>query len=236
MQTATGKITAIQFEMGGERAARIDCPAGLIPAPGAYLHAHNPAESDPALGGLLFPVGLDSAPGFTAAPIPLGWRPGAPLTLRGPLGHGFNLPASARRIALIALGNTATRLLPLVSPALASGADLALFAPASLLTDWQAARLPTALELYPLEALPEALAWADFLAFDLPLDRLPNLRALLGFSPHQFLSCPAQALISLPMPCAGIGECGACAVPLQRGGTRLACQDGPVFDLKTLEW
>jgi hypothetical protein len=236
MQTATAKIIAIQIETGGERSARIDCPPGLVPAPGAYLQARNPAESDSALAGALFPVGLDSVPVFTAAPIPPGWRPGAALHLRGPLGHGFNLPTAARRIALIALGETAARLLPLVPPALAVGADLALFTPASLLPDWQAARLPTALELYPLAALPEALAWADFLALDLPLGELPNLRAQLGFSPHQFLPCPAQALITLPMPCAGVGECGACAISLRRGGTRLACHDGPVFDLKMLEW
>jgi hypothetical protein len=37
------------------------------------------------------------------------------------------------------------------------------------------------------------------------------------------------------MPCAGIAECGACAVPGGGwGGWKLACQHGPVFDLNWL--
>ena len=40
-----------------------------------------------------------------------------------------------------------------------------------------------------------------------------------------------QALVTLPMPCGGLGECGACAVPIRRGW-KLACQDGPVLDVR----
>jgi NAD(P)H-flavin reductase len=32
-----------------------------------------------------------------------------------------------------------------------------------------------------------------------------------------------------------MAECGACAVP-SRHGYKLACSDGPVFPLHTLEW
>jgi NAD(P)H-flavin reductase len=42
-------------------------------------------------------------------------------------------------------------------------------------------------------------------------------------------------LILAPMPCAGLAECGACAVPA-RSGWKLACLDGPVFDLRALDW
>ena len=42
----------------------------------------------------------------------------------------------------------------------------------------------------------------------------------------------AQALVTPPMAC-GVGACQGCAVEMRRG-IRLACTDGPVFDL--LEW
>jgi len=38
----------------------------------------------------------------------------------------------------------------------------------------------------------------------------------------------------VPMPCGGLGDCGLCAVDLKRGW-KLACKDGPVFDLNELE-
>ena len=35
------------------------------------------------------------------------------------------------------------------------------------------------------------------------------------------------------MPCGGAAECGICAVPFGRGW-KLACKDGPVFELNPL--
>ena len=43
----------------------------------------------------------------------------------------------------------------------------------------------------------------------------------------------AQALVVPPMPC-GVGACQGCAVRVA-GGIKLACTDGPVFDLLELE-
>ena len=90
---------------------------------------------------------------------------------------------------------------------------------------------PAELEIFPLEALPEALAWADFLALDVPLGRLADLPRVLGTAGR--LSCAAQALVDAPFPCGGIADCGVCAVRTRRGW-RLACKDGPVFDLAEL--
>ena len=105
----------------------------------------------------------------------------------------------------------------------------------TLYTDAHLSALPSTLEIYPLSSLREALTWPDLLALDLPLERLPALRDLLGLQPGDLLPCPAQALIWTPMPCAGLAECGACAVPSRRG-YKLACEDGPVFPLNHLEW
>jgi len=236
MQIDTGKISLIQMEPNGERAAQLECSSKLIPLPGQYLQAHNPDEPDAALGWSLFSVGVPTKIGgsensrqVNLAPIPKSWHPGSTLELRGPLGHGFDLPAISR-LVLIALGESASRLLPLVRSALDNYADIVIFSAAPLPT------LPLAIEIQPLKALPEAISWADFLALDLPAEKLPTLRKTFGLDYHDYLPCPAQALITIPMPCAGIGECGACAVPQRRKGFALACEDGPVFNLNQLEW
>ena len=222
------RVTEIQLDVAG-LAAWIECPPAAIPRPGQYVLAHNPEDWSAFLATPLFPAAL-SVGGFLAAPpAPRLWTPGTGLTLRGPLGRGFTLPVSCRRIGLVALGDTASRLAPLIPIALGQEAALALFSDAPL-----PAWLPSAVEAYPLSALPELLAWADFIAIDLPLAALPDLRPRLGLGSsaehHPALHCPAQALVLAPMPCGGLGECGVCAVPAHRGW-KLACLDGPVFNL-----
>jgi hypothetical protein len=87
-------------------------------------------------------------------------------------------------------------------------------------------------EVGPLSGLAEALAWADFLALDIPLVKLPDLGQILGVNLRQ-PPCPAQALVAVDMPCGGAAECGACGVKVS-GKWKLACKDGPVFDLGKL--
>jgi dihydroorotate dehydrogenase electron transfer subunit len=149
--------------------------------------------------------------------------------MRGPLGRGFELPASTHRLVLAALGDSVARLLPLAAQAAQNGCAIALFADAPLPS------LPASYEAYPSSDLPESLVWADLLAIDLPLQHMVGLRKILGIATGALLPCPAQVLIHVPMPCAGLAECGACAVRTRRG-YQLACKDGPVFDLKHLEW
>jgi hypothetical protein len=88
-------------------------------------------------------------------------------------------------------------------------------------------------EAYPASALPELYAWADYLALDLPLHALPDVRQRLGLEAHARPAIPAQALVQAPMPCAGVGACGVCAVPVKREW-KLACKDGPVFSMEEL--
>jgi dihydroorotate dehydrogenase electron transfer subunit len=208
-----------------------------LPRPGQYIQAHNPNDPDAVLGTSLFPIGLptsiDGSSNFESVslgPIPYTWNPGTTLELRGPLGHGFVLPPAVNSLGLIALGDMVGRLLPLVPEALSQNTDVAIFSDAPL------PPLPPVIEIRSLNAIPEAAAWADYLALDLSLDDLPNLRNTFELQPYEFLSCPAQALISTPMPCAGIGDCGICSVPKHRKSFLLACKDGPVFNLNQLNW
>jgi hypothetical protein len=237
MQINTGKISLIQIDPDGNRAAQIDCDPKLIPRPGGYLLAHNPNEPEAVLGYSLFPVGLPGSIESTSkitpvslGPIPRTWHPGTTLELRGPLGHPFRLPQGIRNLVMIALGDTVGRLLPLISLALENNVDIVIS------SDLPLPQLPPIIEIHSLSAIPEAIAWADFLAIDLSLKNLSILRQTLQLGPHDYLPCPAQILISTPMPCAGIGECGVCALPKQKKGYALVCKNGPVFNLNQLQW
>ncbi|MEN6409794.1 MAG: hypothetical protein ABFD44_08800 [Anaerolineaceae bacterium] len=228
MQTGEGILTQIRLE-GGASAGRILCPRGMIPRAGQYLLASLPGDLLTPFPVPLFPAGDVDEDGWLAAPpLPGHWQPGERLLLRGPLGSGFNLPSTARRVALAALGPSPARLLPLADQALKQGAAVALY------TDAVPTGLSPALEVSPLSALPEVLDWADAFAVDLPLERLQTLRSVLKMTDGGLPGITAQALLSVPMPCGGAGECGACAVHT-RTGYALACKDGPVFDLNRLE-
>ena len=224
-----GRLTELRLVEPGERAlAWITCPPHAIPAPGRYLLAWAPRDREAPLAKPLFAAQVASDGFLAAPPLPNHWTPGEKLLLRGPLGRGFELPNPLRRLALAALGESAKRLMPLVSLALGQQAAVALYCDAPTI------ELPLAVEVNPLVALPEALTWADFLALDLPLVRLPELRALLGLgdsSPTPGIQ--AQALVAAPMPCGGVAECGACALPWGKSW-KLACKDGPVLDLSQL--
>ncbi|NOY99226.1 MAG: hypothetical protein GXP40_08505 [Chloroflexi bacterium] len=226
MFESVGELLEI-FLDGDKTAGRILCQPRLIPAPGQYLLADSVFGSDSPLPVPVFPTD-STADGFITAPaLPADWSPGTRLRLRGPLGRGFSLPRTARRIVLAALGETPARVLALLPPALRQDASLA------LLCDTPPPELPAEIEIRPLSALPEARIWADYLALDLPRAALPALRARLGLAPEAPAPANVQALVTTPVPCGGLGECGVCALKTKRGW-KLACKDGPVFDLRDL--
>ena len=229
MATYPGRVSEVRSGSGGALEAFVACPPGAVPPPGRYLSAYAPADSDAPLAAPLFPLQLTPGGFWTAPPFPATWMPGTALILRGPLGTGFDLPVSVTRLALAGLGDSPARLLPLARAALERDCAVTLY------TDAPLSALPSTLEIYPLSSLREALTWPDLLALDLPLERLPLLRTVLGLLPGDPLPCSIQVLIWTPMPCAGLAECGACAVSSRRG-YKLTCVDGPVFPLHVLEW
>lgn len=246
MRIYEGRVVELVWRGEPGVGAWIECPAAAIPAPGRYLMAWAPplagnapeagAASSDLLATPLFASAMSpepalegAPPGFLAAPsLPHAWQPGTALQLRGPSGGGFSPPGNLRRLAAAALGESAERLLALLYPALRREIAAALF------SDAPPPDLPSALEVRPLSELSDALVWADFLALDLPLEALPRLRKSLNLQPgNNSLPCPAQALITTAMPCGGLADCGACAVETRRGW-RLACKDGPVFEVSDL--
>src|SRR5574341_1590011 len=97
---ASGTIVELLL-MDGLPAARIQCRAGLIPAPGQYLLAHADGSKAP-LATVIFAAETREDEIICAPSAPSAWGPGTRLHMRGPLGHGFALPDTARRVALIA--------------------------------------------------------------------------------------------------------------------------------------
>jgi len=222
MHAGKGHIDEITSH--GRHAARVACAPGVIPAPGQYVLTRCQSDVEDALAFPVFSAG--SCPGgfYAAPPLPVDWRPGTQIDIRGPLGKGFQLPLRARFVALAVFNQHPARLLALAEQALAQNAGVV------VLMESIPDGLPAAIEVAPLAALRETLGWADYAAFDLPR---PALAGVLYEVREAAYSGDGQALVETALPCGGMGECGVCAVQLRKGH-RLACKDGPVFDLKTL--
>jgi hypothetical protein len=229
MGHTTGRVSEIRLGSGRNVEAYIVCPESVIPTAGQYLLASDQDDPDVVLSTPLFAVEKSNQGFWAVTQFPNSWAPGTILNLIGPLGHGFDLPRNIQRLGLVALGETVSRLMPLVHLTTQNHGSMTLF------TDLSLPRLPVALEVSPLASLKDSLDWSDFLVLDVPLERLPDIRATLGLSDRDVLPCPAQVLLTTPMPCAGMAECGACAIPGWRGW-KLACEDGPVLDLSFIRW
>ncbi len=221
MKISKGKLKEIFLD----GSARIECPPELIPAPGQYLLAHAPASDSPIADSVFF---SRSAPnGFIAAPVSASWIPGTSLNLRGPLGHGFTIPTSARKIALIAFDDSPARLHGLIPLALKQNAEIV------LLCDSTVNDVPEVVEVQPMQAMQEILHWADYAAMDVARENLNQLREKLGEQNQAKVRWEAQVLIRTQMPCGALAECGVCAVMIHHQW-KMACKDGPVFDWKEL--
>lgn len=214
--------------MGEGVAGVFNLPNNSLPDPGQYLPAQRLVDEAEVLTQPLFRV-LGTAEPQTLGPLPSHWAPGDRIACLSPQGRGFELPPTARRVSLLSLDGDPIRILPLVQPALAQGAAVALFfqeRPHPAILD----AVPASVEINPLSGLQENLSWPDFLAAEVDHGNLKSLPSLLGEETPGF---EGQILVKTPMPCRGLGACGVCAVKTQRGW-RQACTDGPVFPLKEL--
>lgn len=225
MHTGYGQIVELLLE-NELRHVRISCPADMVPSPGQYMLAGSASSSDP------LPVSLystESTPQsfITCEQIPDTWTPGTEIILRGPLGHGFTLSPTARKVALVPFDASASRLQSLIPPALRQGAGVV------FVSDSGGESLHDDVEVQPISALDEVLAWADYVAFDVLRQNLHEFREKLGKKNRVSVKSEAQVLVYAPVPCGGVADCGVCAVNL-RSGWKMACKDGPVFDLREI--
>ena len=224
MHTNTATVAEIRSDYRGNSVARLVSSSILTPAPGQYLLA---LDDDCLLPHPLYFASSCQQGFLTAPPIPPAWMPGTILSLRGPLGKGFNLPTTTQKLMLVALGSTVSRILSVGISALQRDIAVTLYADPPL------PPLPSSIEAYPLSLISESLHWADFLIMDIPIESFPYWRQYFGLASDEPLSFPGQALIVSAMPCGGLAECGVCAIPYRRSW-KLCCKDGPVFNLEDL--
>jgi NAD(P)H-flavin reductase len=163
--------------------------------------------------------------GFLVSQAPSFWAPGMRINLRGPLGRGFAVPMSARRVALIANpGLSARKLFPLIDIALRQDASITLVA--DLVPD----ELSSQVEVQPNSRWLDVLAWADYSALYVERASLPGVMETLGPRIQNIVHGDAQILIDAPVVCGGVADCGVCAIRVD-SDWKMVCKDGPVFNL-----
>ena len=170
--------------------------------------------------------------------------PGDAVRVVGPLGRGFEPRARVQRMLLVGGGIGCAPLIWLADELIDQGREVTLLLGGRTEAQiFPASQLPTAVELVaatedgsmgtkglvtkPFEQL---LPWCDQVFACGPN---PMFEALHGIARQSGLRKPIQALFEEPMAC-GMGICYSCAVFPRRGGVRLVCTDGPMFDLRDL--
>ncbi len=214
--------------IGGEMAGILEMPESSCPEPGQYLPCQR-IEAKVSVPVNLFRV-YTQQEGICFGPIPADWQPGDDIAIGPVKGKGFSLPKSARRIGLLAMGVSPSRILSLVHKGLEQHSAITLF------TDYENSgsyyrQIPSDVEISPMASLGQDLDWPDFLAVDTEHDKVGDLYDLLRYThPKTALPFDGEILLRVEMPCHGLGSCGVCAVETSRGW-RMACVDGPVFPL-----
>jgi len=166
-------------------------------------------------------------------------RIGESRAVLGPIGRGFRIEDAGRNILLVASGASVYRpdigpLLALLERVMIERRSVTLaYAATSSDAAYPIAELPPAIEVIRtlradadlIDRLPDAIVWADQVFACGPIDFAARLaeriEAIRVRVPRGF----AQILHPVDLPC-GAGACGLC-----RNGSRLACSDGPVFEL-----
>ena len=165
--------------------------------------------------------------------------PGDRVDLIGPLGRGFVVAPTSRRLLLVGGGLGVAPLVMLADQAVARGLSVTLVMGGRTADDiFPGHLLPVEVEYlvttedgslghrgFVTEVLAEPLDWADEVFACGPLGMLAALQRL----PRRSNAAPIQASLEEHMGCA-MGVCYGCVVETRRGRRRV-CADGPVFDL-----
>lgn len=221
MKISTILIHEIAATLNG-RAVRISSRLPRSPIPGEYFLAFAPGSSQ-VLPAVLSPYEINSDTLTLCGSFPGEWQPGTSINIQGPLGNGFHLPTGAGKIALLATDATLSdRLYALLLHSLSRGIAVAWVA------DTLPEQFPPQVELLESSDLIDAVNWSDYTA---AVTSLVGLGALLHtFDRHTELKKKVDVIIDTPMVC-GNALCGVCAVETKKGW-KLACKDGPVFNLE----
>jgi len=169
-------------------------------------------------------------------------QPGDELDVLGPLGRGYSVAPTSRRLLLVAGGVGVAPLVMLADEAVAKGLTVTLaMGAATAAAVYPSRLLPPEVECLVAtedgslgreglvtDLLAEPLAWADQVFACGPRGMIAALRRL----PRRPGAAPIQVSLEERMGC-GVGVCFGCVVETRQGLERV-CQDGPVFTLDEL--
>jgi dihydroorotate dehydrogenase electron transfer subunit len=240
-------------------------PETPLPAltPGQFLLARCADPFIAYLRRALFPIVVTTEAGSTGwqfllpaadlADPGLAWlvsrKIGESVDLLGPLGRGFPPPQPARSILLIGHGAKIGPLLGVLQQAVEAGLNIVLALEAARAADlYPVQTLPPTVELRIatldgslghrgsiLDHLGDLALWADRLYACGPLDFYRHLAHHLQEKRMMLTQGFAHALwLGAPINVCGMGICTLCGLSTAEG-FKLACQDGPAFDLRWLE-
>jgi dihydroorotate dehydrogenase electron transfer subunit len=174
-------------------------------------------------------------------------QPGDQIDLIGPLGTGFALSDQARHLLLVSDSQNIDSLLGQMEQAIAAGMSVTLAlggSRASIL--YPVSALPPVVEFHvatldgstghrgPVtDLLPALIPWADAMCAIGSVKFYRALKSLIEQVRFKMGTGFASGLVTTqPLAC-GVGACLSCAVETNHG-LKLACLDGPVFDLAAL--
>lgn len=223
--------------------------------PGQFVMVYIGEHSDPLLGRA-FSIhrvrqtdrGLEFAILYDVVGRGTEWlsrcEPGDAVRIVGPLGRGFEPRERVQRMLLVGGGIGCAPLVWLADRLVEDGREVTLLLGGrSEAQIFPAAQLPPAVELIATtedgsmgahglltKPFEELLPWCDQVFACGPNGMFEAMHAVVRRSG---LRKPVQALLEGTMAC-GMGICYSCAVFPRRGGVRLICTDGPMFDLRDL--
>jgi dihydroorotate dehydrogenase electron transfer subunit len=179
-----------------------------------------------------------------------GRKEGDSLDLFGPLGNGFDVYPSSRKLLLVAGGLGIAPLAALAEQGMSSGRSVELLIGAENIA-----------RIYPDELIPRGIQLATatedgskgHMGMVTDLLSLPGLAAEFISEADQIFVCgplpmyralaemgtrlgdkPTQVLLEAVLGC-GVGACLSCTVETRRG-RKSVCKDGPVFEFGDIVW
>lgn len=169
---------------------------------------------------------------------------GATVDIMGPLGKGWQVDETVRTLALVGTTNAAPELFSLAHHATRDGVAVTVLlggpsrddAPPPFLLPAAAEYNVAQSKAFASAAIAllddQLLRWADMVAIALPHEYLTKIAQRINNVRIRWSRGFAQVAILPPLACC-VGVCGVCTVET-RHTERLACVDGPVFDLRDL--
>lgn len=218
------------------------------------LRCRPEGAADPLLRRACFLASADRAAGRIALLLPTaepgtrflaGLAAGTVVDALGLFGKPFLLDSRTSSLLLVGAGPGLAPLLLLARDAARRGAAVTLLAAAAegllpppfLLppeVEYRSLNGPATgvLDLLVAEGNVPPLLWADQLVAALPLSLVTPLADAVRGARYRWEAGFAQVLVERQIAC-GYGACGSCAIETRKGW-RLACSDGPAFDLRAL--